>query len=74
MTAELRWSPEALAALGLTTDVATAAKVIGISRGLAYESIKAGTFPARVLTLGRRRLVVVASLLEALGVPVEGAP
>ncbi len=73
MTA-VRWTPEAIRALGLTTDLPTAASVLSISRGVAYELARRDALQCRVLSLGRRRVVVVASLLEALGYPVEARP
>jgi len=49
-----------------TLTVEAAAAVLGISRGLAYESIRAGELP--VLHLGRRVLVPVPAFLAMLGV------
>lgn len=66
-----RWTADRLRGMGATCDVATAAAVLGISRGGAYALVRRNEFPAKVLTLGRRRVVVVASLLEALGYSVE---
>ncbi len=61
------WTPEKVHALGVVTTVPEAAAVLGISRGVAYELVRRGEFPARVLEIGRRKVVVVASLLELLG-------
>jgi len=47
-------------------DVAQAASVLGISRSSAYEAIKAGTFPAKTITVGRRIKVLTASLIRIL--------
>lgn len=66
-----RWTAERLRALGPTIDVPTAASILNISRGTAYELARRDALPCRVLSLGRRRVVVVASLLEALGYPPE---
>lgn len=61
------WTPEQVRALGMTTDLETAASVLGIGRTLAYDLARTGDFPVRLLRLGRRVLVPVASLLEYLG-------
>lgn len=71
MTEKIAWTPQAIRALGATTTVTVAAEILDVSRGTAYAMVKAGTFPPRVLTLGRRKIVVVASLLATLGLPVE---
>lgn len=60
------WTAEAVKSLGPTTDLPTAAQVLGIGRGLAFDLARRGEFPAKVLRLGRRRVVVVASLLAVL--------
>ncbi len=65
------WTAERVRALGPTCDVPTAGRVLGISRGLAFDLARRGELPAKVLSLGRRRVVVVASLLEALGYSPE---
>jgi predicted site-specific integrase-resolvase len=49
-----------------TVAVEIAAKVLGVSRSTAYEAIRTGTFPVRVITVSRRKLVVTASLVELL--------
>lgn len=49
--------------------VSTAARALGIGKDKAYELIKAGCFPARVIPLGATCRVATASLWEALGVP-----
>jgi hypothetical protein len=62
------WSPEAVRQLGMTTDLETAASVLGIGRTLAFELAKTDRFPVRLLRLGRRVLVPVVDLLKYLGV------
>ncbi|MDG4770675.1 AlpA family phage regulatory protein [Solwaraspora sp. WMMD792] len=52
-----------------TVSVELAAAAFGISRAHAYESIKASTFPARSLKVGRRTVVLTASILAALDPP-----
>ena len=52
--------------LPATVDVETAAAVLGCSRSTAYEAIRTGTFPAAVVTVSRRKVVVTASLVTLL--------
>jgi hypothetical protein len=61
------WTSEQIHNLGMTTDLETAADIIGIGRTLAYELIKNDEFPVRLLRLGRRVLVPVPELLQLLG-------
>jgi predicted DNA-binding transcriptional regulator AlpA len=57
-----------------TVGVEQGAAALGVSRAHAYESIKAGTFPARALVVGRRIRVTTASILAVLGdEPQSGA-
>jgi predicted DNA-binding transcriptional regulator AlpA len=49
-----------------TVSVARAATAFGISRSHAYELVKQGEFPARVIPAGNSRRVVTASLVEVL--------
>lgn len=61
------WTPAAVRRLGMTTDVETAAHVLGIGRTLAYELVKRDQFPVRLLRLGRRVLIPVSDLMAYLG-------
>ena len=61
------WTPEAVRRLGMTTDIETAASILGIGRTLAYELVKNDQFPVRLLRLGRRVLVPLGDLLAYLG-------
>jgi hypothetical protein len=61
-------TPEELQALGVSTDLRTAAKALGISNSGAYKAAQAGTFPIRVIRVGARYVVPTAGLKEALGV------
>lgn len=54
----------------LTVDVETAARMLGISRGLAFRCARDGSLPG-VLALGRRYVVSRAALMAALGQPEE---
>lgn len=59
--------------LGVTTDVTTAGRALGIGRALAYELAKRGELGVPVLRLGNRYVVPVAGLLLALGI-TDAAP
>ena len=52
--------------LPATIDVDTAATVLGCSRSTAYEAIRTGTFPVKVITVSRRKVVVTATLVALL--------
>lgn len=54
--------------LPAVVDVVTAAAVLGIGRTVAYELVRTGRWPTRVLALGKRRLVPTAELI-ALVIP-----
>jgi excisionase family DNA binding protein len=49
----------------LTLTVEQAAELLGISRGLAYEGVRAGDIPS--VRIGRRILIPRGRLLELLG-------
>ena len=68
------WTPHAVRQLGMTTDLQTAAAILGIGRTLAFDLAKTGHFPVRLLRLGRRVLVPVADLLTYLGDPPAPDP
>jgi predicted DNA-binding transcriptional regulator AlpA len=51
----------------MTTDLETAASVLGIGRTLAFDLVKRDQFPVRLLRLGRRVLIPVGDLLKYLG-------
>jgi excisionase family DNA binding protein len=53
-----------------TLDVGTAAGPLGISRSYAYELVKRGKFPCRVIQVGSRYRVPRTALLALL----EGSP
>lgn len=71
MTTRRTWTPEAVRALGVTTDLATGASVLGIGRTQAYELARTDAFPSPLLRVGRQYRVPVAPLLELLGVDAE---
>jgi len=62
-----RWTPDDVRHLGMTTDLETAAEIIGIGRTLAYDLAKNDSFPVRLLRLGRRVVVPIPDLLKYLG-------
>lgn len=49
-----------------TVDPATGGAAFGISRSYAYELVRRGEFPAKVLKVGGKSRVVTASILAAL--------
>jgi excisionase family DNA binding protein len=51
-----------------TVDVERAGRLLGISRGSAYEAVRRGEIPS--IKLGHRVVVPTASLLAMLGVEV----
>ncbi len=67
------WTPDAIRALGATTDVATAAKILRIGRTKAYALAKAEEFPCRIIRVGRRYLVTVQSILTLVAPDQSGS-
>jgi len=63
------WTPEQVRALSVTTDLPTAASVVGIGRTLAYTLARTGDLSVSILRLGRRVVVPVAALLDYLQEP-----
>ena len=63
------WSADRIQALGTVTDVPTAAAIFGLSRSVAYDLVKANTFPVPVLRFGSRYRIPVAAILAALHMP-----
>ncbi|MGI5180157.1 helix-turn-helix domain-containing protein [Dactylosporangium sp. CA-152071] len=68
------WTAERIRALGTVTTVPTAAAIFGLSRSVAYDLIKTGTFPLPVLRFGRRYRIPVTAILTALHMPTEPDP
>jgi hypothetical protein len=70
-------SVDELASLGVSTDVATAGRALGLSRDHAYDLARTGELApgVPVLRVGRQYVVPTAPLRRALGidapVPVE---
>lgn len=51
-----------------TTDLASAAAVLGIGRSTAYSLAAAGDFPCKVIRIGSRYRVVTADLHRLLAI------
>lgn len=66
------WTPEAIKALGVSTDLETAGSVLRLSRTQAYEAHKRGDFPVTTIRVGRRIVVPTAPLLALLGLDGDG--
>ncbi len=67
------WTAEQVRALGVRTDLVTAAEAGGIGRTLAYDLARRGELPFPVRRIGARYVVPVAGLLEFLGLPAESS-
>jgi hypothetical protein len=67
------WTTDEIRALGVRTDLVTAASILGIGRTKAYELARSGTFPVPTLALGARYVVPVTPLLRLLGVEDKSA-
>jgi excisionase family DNA binding protein len=59
-----------VAELPPTISIEHAAKLLGVSRSVAYRAAASGQLPT--ITFGRRLLVPTCRLLEMLGFPVQG--
>ena len=70
---DMTWTAERIRALGLVTDIATAAQIFGLSRATAYDLAKREQFPVAVLKFGIRYRVPVAAILQALHLPADNA-
>lgn len=57
-----------------TVDVPTAGSVFGLSRSHAYDLIKHGKFPAKVIQVGSRYRVLTESIVRALTGEPESTP
>lgn len=67
------WTPEAIRALGVLTDVETAGNILGMGRTVAYREARSGAFPVKVINSGGKMSVPVQPILELLGIR-EPAP
>lgn len=57
-----------LLALPVSVDLMTAGRAVGIGRTKAHEMVRNGTWPTRVLRLGKAYRIPTAELLALLGV------
>jgi hypothetical protein len=67
---------EELLALPVTVPLLTAGAAFALGRDATYDLARRQELPFRVLTLGRRKVVTKAALLDALGIRDDeaGAP
>jgi len=65
------WTADAIRALGVSTDIATAASIFQLSRTVAYDLLRRGEFPVPCFKVGRRIVVPTAPILRKFGVDVE---
>lgn len=63
---EPAWTAERIRALGASTDLATAAAVLGMSRSAAYKLIRRDAFPVPHFRVGAHYRIPTAPLLAAL--------
>lgn len=68
------WTREAIEALGLTTDVPTTARILGVNAETIYMAIRRGDWSAtRVLRIGRSIKIPTLDLVRLLCAP-EATP
>jgi hypothetical protein len=70
MTPENGWTPDAIRALGPTTDLPTLADIFECSRWKSYKMARQGEWDdlgIKVLSIGSKYRVVVQSVLDVLG-------
>jgi hypothetical protein len=65
------WTADEIRALGVRTDIETAASIWGIGRTKAFELAQTGEFPSPVVRVGSRYVVLVTPMLRALGLDQE---
>ncbi|WBB56309.1 helix-turn-helix domain-containing protein [Verrucosispora sp. WMMD573] len=63
---EPAWTAERIHGLGVSTDLVTAAAVLGMSRSAAYKLIRRDAFPVPHFRVGARYRIPTAPLLAAL--------
>lgn len=68
------WSIDQIRALGVVTDLRTAARILGLSANTAYALAQRDAFPVPVLRAGRQYRVSVQAILTALDAPPASAP
>ncbi|RKF23681.1 DNA-binding protein [Micromonospora globbae] len=60
------WTADQIRDLGLTTDLATAAEILGISRSAAYKLARRNAFPVPLIRAGAHYRVPIPPILAAL--------
>ena len=68
----IQWTPEAIRALGATTDLPTLGEIFGLSTWRSRKMAKTGEWEQagiRILKMGSRYRVTVPSILDVLGIP-----
>ncbi|PSK67572.1 hypothetical protein B0E53_00382 [Micromonospora sp. MH33] len=60
------WTADQVRALGLTTDLTTAADILGISRSAAYKLARRNAFPVPLIRAGTHYRVPIPPILTAL--------
>lgn len=65
---ELTMSVDELRTLPVSVDLVTAGRAFGLGRTKAFELVRSGTFPCRVIPVGNRYRVPRSAILEALGI------
>jgi hypothetical protein len=70
MTSESKWTPEAIRALGPTTDLPTLGAIFECSRWKSYQMARKSEWEQvgiKVVSIGSKYRVVVQSILDVLG-------
>lgn len=67
------WTAEQVRALGLTTDLTTAAEILGISRSAAYKLARRNAFPVPLIRAGTHYRVPIPPILTALHLTHDAA-
>ena len=68
------WTPEMVRALGVATNLRTAAAIFGVSPSAAYNMVERGVFPVPVIRAGGVYRVPVAAILTALRLAPDDDP
>ncbi|MDG4760481.1 helix-turn-helix domain-containing protein [Micromonospora sp. WMMD710] len=71
---QIVWTAESIRALGASTDLATAASVLGMSRSTAYKLIRRDAFPVPHFRVGAHYRIPTTPLLAALHLLDTPAP
>jgi len=75
MTTGHVWTETSIRDLGATTDLVTAAAILGIGRTTAHTLARTGQFPVPVLRIGHCYRVPVPPIMRLLGLdPTPSAP